>query len=306
MTDLAVASLNAGVGTSLLGWRRAGYRVAFAHEPDALARRDLERNWPELAAEDAGPLGDLFAGKALEELTASDVLDSAGVDVGELAVLEGAPVLDLELRGDAEVEELEELPAEPPDWTADLFADFARLLEELRPKALVVTSSPSLKAAKARGYLRDARDSLARPGYRVAVREVETSWLEVPHSRRLITFVGVRDDLELEEVPYPRPLPAVAVRDVLPWVVRFRVGSRLAPARPAPRPSALRVEATSVLREGTEELRPLAAAEIKRLAGVPDDYVLAGDVARLRRVLDSAVPQAVTYHLGRALEGALR
>lgn len=330
---LSVASLYAGVGGSLVGWTRAGYRVAYAHETDELARRDLFRNFPELrlsppAGGNVDLLRQIFKGKGLDELDADEVLDAAGVKAGKLDVLEGAPPAVLELAGEAGVSEVDDdaddaqdAPQGSGEWTGELFADFGRLLGDIRPRSFVVSGDPALGRAKARGYLRDARDTLAAPvsssgaavPYRVTVREVETSWLGVPHSRRLLVFVGVRSDLEVDP-PFPSPVSTpTTVADVLPWVVRFR-GDRWRTDRPAPRLSAVGVRGAAdsdverTTGPGGRKWRftPVSAAELRRLAGFPDDFVLSGDVARQRRVLVSAVPPAVSYHVGRALEGVLR
>lgn len=199
------------------------------------------------------------------------------------------------------------------EWTDELVAGFAELVAGVRPRAFVLEGDAALARGKARGYLRDARDALAAPGYRVAFRELETSWLGAPVAKKLLLGVGLREDLGADP-PFPAPVsPRGSVAEACPWVVGFR-DRGLSVRRPSPRLSAFALaEGTGAEVQRTtgpgglrHRFGRVALAEAKRLAGFPDDFVLAGDFTRQRRWLDAAVPPAVTYNVGRALEEVLR
>lgn len=77
---LVVASLFAGAGGSSLGWRMAGYRVAFASEMDVHAVETYRAN-----------CGAHVDARDVRQLRGADLLEACGLRPGELDVLDGSP-----------------------------------------------------------------------------------------------------------------------------------------------------------------------------------------------------------------------
>lgn len=109
--------------------------------------------------------------------------------------------------------------------TDDLFFEFARLLEGVRPRTFVAENVAGLVRGVAVGYFNDVLGLLRSLGYRVAARLLDAQWLGVPQQRSRIIFVGVREDLGFEPA-YPEPQQfRYTVADACPWVKAVRTHS---------------------------------------------------------------------------------
>jgi DNA (cytosine-5)-methyltransferase 1 len=200
---LTVASLFAGAGGSSLGYRLAGFRVAYANEWGAHPAAVYRAN--------AAP-GTVVDQRDVHEVSAADVLDAVEAATGrrELDVLDGSPPCQAfssaGKRGGFK------------DPRGNLFAQYARLLGELRPRALVAENVAGMAAGAMKGAFTDAARRLREQGYRVEVRVLDAMWLGVPQRRGRLIFIGLRDDLP-GPIPWPAPLPyRYSMRDALPWV----------------------------------------------------------------------------------------
>ena len=193
----------------------------------------------------AGNLGLLFATHAHEERTAIiDLHDPAAprdVSFRELDDLCNAVARGL-MRAGLKAGELHLFDGSPPcqafstagtrdkGWGKDkkyahgaeqkneeLFSEFVRLRDGLRPRAFVAENVSGLVKGKAKGFFLEILRELKR-GYRVEARLLDAQWLGVPQQRVRVIFVGVRDDLGLDPA-FPDPLPyRYSVRDALPWI----------------------------------------------------------------------------------------
>jgi len=121
--------------------------------------------------------------------------------------------------------------------TDDLFFEFARILDGLRPKVFVAENVAGLVRGTAKGYFLEILAALKARGYRVRAQLLDAQWLGVPQMRQRIIFVGVREDLGLEPA-FPKPLPyRYSVREALPHILQQAVAkdtyedAALAPAR---------------------------------------------------------------------------
>jgi site-specific DNA-cytosine methylase len=105
----------------------------------------------------------------------------------------------------------------------DLFFEFARLLEGVRPKTFMAENVSGLVKGVAKGYFKEILARLKGCGYRVEARLLDAQWLGVPQMRQRLFFVGVRDDLAARGLApaFPRPLPyRYSVREAVPWIFR--------------------------------------------------------------------------------------
>jgi len=226
-----VVSTFSGAGGSCLGFRMAGFRVLWASEFIESARETYSANFPET------PLD----ARDIRKVTAADVLEATGLEVGELDILEGSPpCASFSSAGKREKHwgKVKKY-SEGSQRTDDLFFEYARLLRGLKPKVFVAENVAGLTKGVSKGWYLDVLDALRAAGYVVDARLCDAQWLGVPQTRQRVIFVGVRKDLKLKPA-FPKPLPyRYSVRDAfvgLPaqaLAVRTRDGRR-SPALPAP------------------------------------------------------------------------
>ena len=209
-----VASLFSGCGGSSLGYRMAGFRVAYAGEFVEAARDTYAANAAPATVIDPRDIRDVQPG---------DVLAACGLAAGDLDVLDGSPPcasFSMAGRRSAGWGQVKRY-SDTSQRTDDLFGEFVRLLAGVRPKAFVAENVGGLVRGVAKGYFIHIMQLLRGCGYRVRARLLDAQWLGVPQARQRLIFVGVRADLNREPV-HPRPLPyRYSIRDALPWIDRY-------------------------------------------------------------------------------------
>lgn len=202
------ASTFSGCGGSSLGYRMAGFRMAYANEFVEAARDTYRANAADYTIVD---------GRDIRLVTGADVLQQIGLKRGELDLLDGSPpCASFSTAGKRDKGwGIEKKYSDTVQRSDDLFFEFARLLEEIQPRTFVAENVSGLVKGTAKGYFKLILARLRGAGYRVSARVLDASWLGVPQARRRLIFVGVRDDLEAEPV-HPVPLPyQYSVRDAL-------------------------------------------------------------------------------------------
>lgn len=185
MSDPTVISTFSGPGGSSLGYERAGFdtRVALDCAPDGFADSILttyKKNHPdtELIAKDA------------RIATPDELLDAAGLDRGELDILDGSPPCSPFSSANAKV-----------NWgdhkSGTLFDRYAFFIDSLEPRAFVAENVPDLAQGKTKGYFKILLDELrnAGRGYEVSVQKIDAAYLGASHHRRRLMFIGTRSDL---------------------------------------------------------------------------------------------------------------
>ena len=322
-----VVSTFSGAGGSSLGYRMAGFRVAWVNEFVEAARETYRANArPET----------IIDGRDIREITGAEILHATGLKPGELDVLDGSPpCASFSTAGKREkawgtVKKYSDVEQRADD----LFFEFARLLGELRPRTFVAENVSGLVMGTAKGYFLSILGALKSTGYVVAARMLDAQWLGVPQQRRRLIFVGVRDDLDAAPA-HPAPLPyRYSIRDALPWLVdgaehppvedgaqiaRFAIGAewdkaghggksdkylnlvRGAIGRPAPTITATGGNSSAAGPVHPTEKRKFAIAELRRLCGFPDDFVLTGSYAQQWERLGRAVPPPMMERIATTL-----
>jgi DNA (cytosine-5)-methyltransferase 1 len=322
---LTVASTFSGAGGSSLGYRIEGFRVVYANEFVEAAREVYRAN---------ASAGTVLDGRDIREVTADDVLKRTGLKVGDLDILDGSPPCAAFSSAGKRSEGwgLERAYSDRTQRTDDLFFEFARLLSGLQPRTFVAENVSGLVKGPGKGYFLDILAALKDAGYRVEARLLDAQWLGVPQRRKRIIFVGVRNDLRRAPA-FPTPLPyRYAIRDAIPWldgsgpapeteadIGRFAVGrewDNLGPGewstryfqlvRPAvhePSPTITADGGSASLAGVTHptERRKFSIAELKRLCGFPDDFVLSGTYAQRWERLGRAVPPPMMARIAATL-----
>ena len=179
-----VVSTFCGPGGSSLGYEYAGYdvRAAIDYAPDGFsdAIPDTYRaNHPDTP----------FLERDIADLDADTILDAAGLDRGDLDVLDGSPPCSPFSGANSRL-----------DWgshgSATLFDDYARLVDALEPRAFVAENVPGLAEGKTKRYFAYLCNRLrdAGPGYTLTVFRFDATALGAGHHRRRLLFIGTRRD----------------------------------------------------------------------------------------------------------------
>lgn len=323
-----VASLFSGCGGSSLGYRMAGFKVVYANEFVEAAADTYRAN---MAA------GTWLDQRDIRTVEASDLLELIGLRPGELDVLDGSPpCASFSTAGKREkLWGKTKAYSDTRQRSDDLFFEFARMVDGVRPRVFVAENVSGLIKGTAKGYFLEILAALKRPGYRVAARLLDAQWLGVPQARQRLIFVGVRDDLGLDPV-HPKPLRyRFSIRDALPWIWsgdgafpveaetdirRFAIGAEWNKMRPGeqskryfqlqrpdpngPCPTLTAGGGALSIASVVHPLEPrrFSIAELRRLCSFPDDFVLTGKYAQQWERLGRAVPPVMMQ----AIAGTIR
>jgi len=193
----SVISTFAGGGGSSTGYRLAGGKILCVNEFVEEAQKTYHENYPDT------PIlpGDI------KELTGKDFLDVAGIGVGELDILDGSPPCSAfsvagvlshgaggkhsdgwgktKLYSDGKmVENIE-----------DLFFEFLRIAEYIKPKVIVAENVAGLTMGEAKEYFNKITNTFEKIGYDVSAKVLNSVNYGVPQTRTRVIFIGVREDV---------------------------------------------------------------------------------------------------------------
>jgi DNA (cytosine-5)-methyltransferase 1 len=298
-----VASTFSGTGGSSTGYRLAGFRVLWASEFVPAAAASYRAN--------ADPA---------TVLDTRDIREVRPDELPEVDLLDGSPPCsDFSTQGNlssgwGEVKSY----SSTSQRVDDLFFEFARIAEGLRPKVLIAENVSGLVRGVSKGYFKLILARLRDAGYRVEARLLDASWLGAAQERKRIIFVGVRDDLAAAPA-FPDPQPyRRTIGDALPdcagLVWRWGIADRtrpcptiqtsytshselavLAPPGTDHDPETGRdlhagIPADRARREQGAECRRLTLGELRALAGFPPDFELTGSYDQRWERIGRAVP----------------
>lgn len=326
LTGLVAASTFSGCGGSCLGYRMAGYDVRWANELAEVPRRSYEAN-----------LGLAPDPRDVREVTAESVLEALGLERGELDLLDGSPpCTPFSMVGKRQKGwRVESVHAGKRQRVDDLFLEYARLVDGLRPRAFIAENVAGLVKGAAKGYFRMIHRALADAGYRVQARTLDAQWLGVPQTRKRVFFVGVREDQGAEPA-FPSPLAyRYSVRDAIPGLTlgdpeeadisayaiggeletlrpgeksdRYRSLIRAHPDRPSPTVTAAIPPGQSGTPQGAATVahpsgrRKFTIAELKRIGSFPDDFELLGTYGQQWAQVGNCVPPLMARAVGHAV-----
>lgn len=323
-----VASTFSGCGGSCLGYRMAGYKVVYACEFIEEAQRTYKANHPQSYLDT----------RDIREVKATDVLDKAGVARGELDLFDGSPPCSAFSTAGKREAGWGQVKAysDKSQRVDDLFFEYVRLIDGIRPKVFVAENVSGLVKGTAKGYFKRILAALREPGYRVSCRVLDAQWLGVPQSRQRTIFVGVREDLNIDPVhpapfayrysvnealenvavPGPNELRSLSMttkterlwRKTLPGnnlsaacMEETGKGSffnmvKLSPLKPSPTITA------TCQQFHWDQFRYLTISEVKRICGFPDDFVLTGDFFQKFERCGRSVPPLMMMQIAKTVE----
>jgi DNA (cytosine-5)-methyltransferase 1 len=295
---LNVVSTFSGCGGSCLGFEMAGYTIRFASEFIPAAAETYRLNHPRVPID----TGDIRA------LDAQTILETIGMQRGEVDVLEGSPpCASFSTAGavDSNWQQVKQY-SDTQQRTDDLFFEFVRILDGIQPKVFVAENVAGLVKGTAKGYFLQILAAMKASRYRVGCQLLDAQYLGIPQRRLRTIFIGVRDDLGIEPA-FPKPLAyRYSVRDALPSIIHdqsvecqdgafprtYISANRPSPTIVASRATQLLIRNTANARSDQTgiERRRIEIADLKRLCSFPDDFVLTGGFGRQWERLGRAVP----------------
>ncbi|HPB99689.1 MAG TPA: DNA cytosine methyltransferase, partial [Polyangiaceae bacterium] len=318
-----VASTFAGGGGSSLGYRMAGFRIGYANEFVEAARDTYRANAWE---------GTTLDGSDIRTVEAPAILAALGMKPGDLDIFDGSPpcssfsTAGKREKGWGEVKKY----SDTEQRTDDLFLEYIRLVDGLRPKVFVAENVKGLVLGTAFGFYRQVHERLTALGYRVEARVLNAKWLGVPQSRERTIFVGVRDDLGFAPV-FPEPLPYIySIADAIPWlrngssqggvdITGYAIGNewdRLKPGEQSDKYFQLvrpdpNLPVGTITAEGGNasiasvthpfERRKFSIPEVKRLCSFPDDWAVSGSYTQQWERMGRAVPPVMMMAIASAI-----
>ena len=204
------ASTFSGCGGSSLGYKMAGFKVAWASEFIPAAQETYRANHPDT----------ILDTRDIRTVQPEEVLAALKMQPGDLDLLDGSPpcasfsTAGKREAGWGKVKKY----SDGAQRTDDLFHEFIRLVRGIKPKVFVAENVSGLVKGTAKGYFLEILAAMKASGYRVTCRVLDAQWLGVPQQRQRTIFVGVREDLNLDPV-HPKPLPyRYSLRDALPLI----------------------------------------------------------------------------------------
>ena len=323
-----VASTFSGCGGSCLGYRMAGYKVAYALEFIPEAQRTYKANHPDSYLDTSD----------IRDLQPEQLLERAGVAKGELDILDGSPPCSAfstagsREKGWGKVKDY----SDGAQRVDDLFYEYARILEGVQPKVFVAENVTGLVKGTAKGYFKRIMQRLRDCGYNVSCKVLDARWLGVPQARQRTIFIGVRNDLNLSPI-HPSPFPytytveeaidgcATPSEDEIRSIsdeskthrlwTKTRPGDNFATACEAetgkasffnmckvhPRKPAPTITATCQ-HFHWKEWRYLTIPEVKRLCGFPDDFSLTGEFLKRWERVGRAVPPLMMKQVAHTID----
>lgn len=318
-----VISTFAGAGGSSLGYSMAGFKELLAVEWDNNAVETFRLNFPDVP---------VYHGD-IAKLSVQQALDMTGLQPGELDIFDGSPPCQgFSTAGKRQLD----------DPRNQLFREYVRLLQGLRPKVFVMENVSGMIKGVMKLVFVEILKELKASGYKVSARLLNAMYFGVPQSRERMIFIGVRDDLGIEPShPVAWSVP-VTVRDAWQGVSddgkllpesaaalarlippgdsngggKYSKGlngttnnfglSRLAWNKPSctiPKTSILN---SSILQPDKNER--LSIEQVQRIGSYPDSYRLLGDFnAKWARIGNSVPPlfmRSIAQHIRREILGA--
>lgn len=184
---LTAIDLFSGAGGISLGLGEAGYDVLLANDFDEASGDTYQRNFPKHH----------FIPGDVREVTGKSILRKTGLKRGDLDLLIGGPPC----QGFSIIGSRVEM-----DPRNDLFREFLRIGDELRPRALVMENVPGMATLGGGAILRHVVAGFDQIGYRVSFAELLAAQYGVPQMRWRMIFVAFRDDLDIPpNMGFPKP-----------------------------------------------------------------------------------------------------
>ncbi len=203
---LAVSTFT-GCGGSDLGLEMAGYDVLWGNEFIPAAQDTFRANHPR----------SLLDTRDIRTVTGAEI--TAALGGREIDLFVGSPpcasfsTAGKGSKGWGQVRSY----SDTKQRTDDLFEQYIRLVDELRPRAFVAENVAGMVKGVAVGFFRRYLRKMRTLPYNVEARLLDAQWLGVPQRRVRLIFIGVRKDVG--RPAWPRKLAhRYSIREAIPWI----------------------------------------------------------------------------------------
>ena len=192
-----VLSTFAGGGGSSTGYRLAGGKILAVNEFVPEAQNTYKENYPNT----------LIIPGDIKKLTGKDFMINTGLKPGELDLLDGSPPCSAfsmagsvshgkgNTHADAFGKKKKYSDIEGVEDVEDLFFEFLRIANELKPKVIIGENVEGLTMGEAKEYFHKIQNTFEDIGYLVVADVLNASYFGVPQSRKRCFFIGVREDV---------------------------------------------------------------------------------------------------------------
>ncbi len=192
-----VISTFAGGGGSSTGYRLAGGKILCVNEFVEEAQNTYRENYPDT------PIlpGDI------KELSGKDFLDVVGLKEGELDILDGSPPCSAfsvagKLSHSADGKHSDGWgqtknysDGKMVENIEDLFFEFLRVADDIRPKVIVAENVKGLTIGEAKQYFNKINNTFEDIGYDVVAKVLDSRYFGVSQTRTRVIFIGLRNDI---------------------------------------------------------------------------------------------------------------
>lgn len=176
MSGWTAIDLFCGAGGLSEGFRQAGVHV--------LAGQDIDGTFGHTFEQTHG--GASFIHGPIQDISAADLLAAANRKPGEIDVLIGGPPC----QGYSVYNHQRGVD----DPRAGLFKEYLRIVEEIRPRWLVMENVSGITSIAGGGIVREIQAGMRKLGYRVDMKLLKAEEYGVPQERRRVFFIATRED----------------------------------------------------------------------------------------------------------------
>ena len=192
-----VLSTFAGGGGSSTGYRLAGGKILAINEFVPEAQNTYRENYPNT----------LIIPGDIKKLSGKDFMINTGLKPGELDLLDGSPPCSAfsmagsvshgkgNTHADAFGKKKKYSDIEGVENVEDLFFEFLRIADELKPKVIIGENVEGLTMGEAKEYFHKIQNTFEEIGYLVVADVLNASYFGVPQARKRTFFIAVREDV---------------------------------------------------------------------------------------------------------------
>jgi DNA (cytosine-5)-methyltransferase 1 len=192
-----VLSTFAGGGGSSTGYRLAGAKILAINEFVPEAQNTYRENYPDT----------LIIPGDIKKLSGKDFLEKVNLKPGELDLLDGSPPCSAfsmagsvshgkgNTHADAFGKKKKYSDIEGVENVEDLFFEFLRVAQEIKPKVIIGENVEGLTMGEAKEYFHKIQNRFEDIGYLVVADVLNSSYYGVPQARKRTFFIAVREDV---------------------------------------------------------------------------------------------------------------